>query len=276
MAAHQTATRFSSIETMAQVSDAVRPTKRCLDDLHLLLPDLGHPLDEIDHPVVATAQAVPELRAAGGAQRILALSDRVWFKVKIGDQRAVVTELHANDLPNELPPGVGSWWIGAAGHRQADSPQRDFYESIRRECTVGKTVSTARLLPAEWDWKRVSAEQAVAWRREMKRLVIHLVAMSLTTGHLAVAEFRSHRVKALVRADDGHEAYLAIIAEGIPDPEVIALLLDSVPGVAPDDWQAEPSPLADMEPSPGEIIWSTLFPAEVATTILDIDSNDTA
>ncbi|MDQ3095868.1 MAG: hypothetical protein M3Q82_07925, partial [Actinomycetota bacterium] len=194
------------------------------------------------------------MRAAGGAQRIFALSDRVWFKVKTGDQRAVVTELHASDLANELPPGVGSWWIGAAGHRQADSPRRDFYESIRRECTVGKTVSTARLLPAEWDWKRVSAEQAVAWRREMTRLVIHLVAMSLTTGNLAVAEFRSHRVKALVRADDGHEAYLAIIAEGIPDPEVIALLLDCVPGVAPDDWRAGPSPQRRPLPWRGRVV----------------------
>jgi hypothetical protein len=58
----------------------------------LSLPDLDHPLDEIDHPVVATAQAGPELRAAGGSERILVLSDRVWFTVKTGDQRAGVTE----------------------------------------------------------------------------------------------------------------------------------------------------------------------------------------
>jgi hypothetical protein len=35
--------------------------------------------------------------------------------------------------PNEVPPGIGEWWIGAAGHRQADTPQRDFYEAIKRE-----------------------------------------------------------------------------------------------------------------------------------------------
>lgn len=260
---------------MAQVSDGVRPTKRCLADLDLTLPDLGHPLNEIDHPIVTAAQAVPEQRDAGGAQRILSLSDRVWFKVKTSGQRAVVTELPGDQALVGLPSGVGAWWIGAVGHRQADSPQRDFYESIKRECTVGKTVSTAQLLPADWDWKRLSAEQAVAWRREMKRMVIHLIARSLTTGHLAVAEFRQHRVKALVRADNGHEAYLAIIAEGIPDPEMFALLLDCVPGVSVDDWQSEPSPLADMEPSPGEIIWSTLFPSEVASAILELDTDST-
>ncbi|WP_410650640.1 hypothetical protein [Amycolatopsis sp. cmx-4-54] len=257
---------------MTQVTIGVRPTKRCLADLSLSLPDLGHPLNEMDDSIVVAAQTVPALRNAGGAQRILSLNDRVWFKVKTRDRRAVVTRLQDDDLPDELPSEVGGWWIGAAGHRQADSPQRDFYESIRRECTDGKTVSTTRLLPVEWDWKRLSAEQAVAWRREMKRLVVHLIAMSLTSGKLAVAEFQNHRIKALVRVDDAHEAYLAIIAEGIPDPKIFALLLDCVPGVTKDDWQPEPSDLAAMEPAPGEIVWSTLFPSEVASAILELDT----
>lgn len=47
-----------------------------------------------------------------------------------------------------------------------------------------------------------------------------------------------------MRVVDGYEAYLAIIA-GVPDPEMFALLLDPVPGIATDDWQPEPSPLAD-------------------------------
>ena len=105
-------------------------------------------------------------------------------------------------------------------------------------------------------------------------MVIRLVAISLRTGQLAVAEFRNHRIKALVRADNGHEAYLAIIAEGVPDPQMFALLRDCVPGIAPKDWQPEPSPLTEMSPDSGEIIWSTLFPSEVASEILDLDSDD--
>lgn len=258
---------------MAPDPISVRPTRRCLADLTVDLPDLGVPLEEVADPVIQSAQALPEQRDAGGAERVVSLTDRVWFKVKTSDRRAVVTELRESELPEWIPASRGSWWIGAAGRRQNDSPQRDFYASLQRECTTGRTISTDHLLPSEWDWKRLSAEQAVAWRREMKRMVIRLIAMSLRNGHLAVAEFRKHRIKALVRAANGHEAYLAIIAEGVPDPDVFALLLDCVPGVASDDWQPEPSPLAEMNPGSGEIIWSTLFPSEIASAILDMDDD---
>lgn len=253
---------------------SVRPTKRCLGDLGAELPDLGVRLEEIGHPVIVSAQAVPEQRDAGGAERVVSLTDRVWFKVKTRDHRAAVTELRGGDLPDWVLPSRGAWWIGAAGRRQADSAQRDFYATLQRECTTGKTVFSDDLLPADWDWKRLAAEQAVAWRREMRRLVIRLVAMSLKSGQLAVAEFRNHRIKALVRAENGHEAYLAIIAEGVPDLQMFALLLDCVPGVAPEDWQPEPSSLAEMNPGSGEIIWSTLFPSGVASAILDLDVDD--
>jgi hypothetical protein len=227
-------------------------------------------LEDIEDSIVGSAQMVPEQRDAGGAERVVALTDRVWFKVKTGDRRAAVTELRAGELPAWVPASRGAWWIGAAGRRQADSPQRDFYAALQRECTTGRTVTSGHLLPSEWDWKRLAAEQAVAWRREMKRMVIELIAMSLRTGNVAVGELRNHCIKALVRADNGHEAYLAIIAEGVPDPEVFALLLDCVPGIAPDDWQPEPSPLAEMTPASGEIIWSTLMPSDVASAILEL------
>ncbi len=236
------------VRTMASEPIGVRPTKRCIADLGASLPDLGIPVEEIDHPIVVNAQSVPEQRDAGGAERVVALADRVWFKVKTSDHRAAVTELRGEEVPDRVRPSRGAWWIGAAGRRQADSPQRDFYAALQRECTTGRTVSSDHLMPADWDWKRLAAEQAVA-------------------------EFREHRIKAPVRAEDGNEAYLAIFAEGVPDPQMFALLLDCVPGVRPEDWQAEPSPLAEMEPGSGEIIWSTLFPSEVATAVLELDAD---
>lgn len=111
---------------MARTTGGVRPTRRTLDDLGQSLPDLGTPLDEIDHVVVKVAQTVPERREAGGAERILALKDRVWFKVKVGDQRAVVTELADGERAEEYAPGLGNWWIGAAGRRQANTPSETF------------------------------------------------------------------------------------------------------------------------------------------------------
>ncbi|MCB1257014.1 MAG: hypothetical protein KDB26_07910 [Microthrixaceae bacterium] len=256
---------------MVRKPAGVRPTRRTLVNLDIPLPDLGIPLDEIDHAVVQTSQAVPEQRLAGGAERIVALKDRVWFKVKVGDQRAAVTELADGECSAHFPPGIGNWWIGAAGRRQADSSQHDFYDSITRECTSGKTVSTSGLLPTEWDWKRLTAEQAIAWRREMRRVVVHLIALSIASGELEIIDFQGHRIKALVSGRDAHEAYLAIIAEGIPNPEIFALLLDCVPGVSAEDWQPEPSPLAEMEPSSGEIIWSTLLPAGITNAIVQLD-----
>lgn len=252
---------------------AVRPTRRCLGDRGVELPDLGVRLEEIDDPIIASAQTVPEQRDAGGAERIVAITDRVWFKVKTSDHRAAVTELRRTDLPDWVNESRGAWWIGAAGRRQTDSPQRDFYATLQRECKTGTTVSSDHLLPVDWDWKRFAAEQAVAWRRDMKRIVIHLIAMSLKSSHLTVAEFRNHRIKALVRAANEHEAYLAIIAEGVPDPQMFVLLLDCVPGVAPEDWQPEPSPVAEIKSGSGEIVWSTLFPPEVANAILELDDD---
>lgn len=108
----------------------------------------------------------------------------------------------------------------------------------------------------------------------MKRLVIRLVAASLKSGRAMTAEFRTHRITALVRAENGHEGYLAIVAEGVPDPEMFALLLDCVPGVASDDWQPEPSKVAGMEPGSGQVIWSTLFAPEVARQVLELAEDD--
>jgi len=255
---------------MTQAHDGVRPTKRCLNDLDLKAPDLSQPLEEISDPVIASAQAIPERRDIGGVERVNSLKDRIWFKVKTGSKRAVVTQLRGGDLPGRLPPGVATWWIGAAGHRQADSPQRDFYECLRKECTDGKLVATDHLLPNDWDWKRLLAEQAVAWKREMKQVVIRLIIMSLRTGDIAYVEIQNYRLKALVRADEGHESYLAIMTEGVMHPEVFAVLLDCVPGIDPSDWLPEPSPLAQMEPSSGEIIWSTVMPSEVAGSLLEL------
>lgn len=266
---------LASMPDMPDNYRRVRPTKRCLSDLSVPIPDISLPLEELDTPVVNAAQALPDQKAAGGAQRVLSLSDRVWFKVKTSDNRGVVVELAPAEIP-ELPETftLGHWWVCAAGKRQADSPQHDFYEGIKRECTRGGTVSSAHLLPQSWDWRRLDAEQALQWIRDLRRTVIHLIAMSLKCGHLAVAEFQQHRIKALVRAEDGNDAYLAIVAEGIPDARIFAAILDCVPGVSADDWQPEPSALAEMDPAPGEIIWSTILPPEVASRVLDLDGED--
>lgn len=251
----------------------VRPTKRCLEDLSIEPPYLTEPLEGLDHPLVEDAQQVPQREAAGGARRVVSLTDRVWFKCRHSNRRGIVSKLADSEVPTELEAAAprGLWWLGAAGLRQNDSHD-DFYKAIAREAkSDGKhTVDTSHLLPGQWDVKRLVAERGVAWRADLKAMVVRIIALSLRTGQLAVAEYRQHRIKALVRAEDGGDAYLAIVAEGVPDPAVFALILDCVPGVKNSDWQPEPDSVAGITPASGQIIWSTMFPPEVACQVLDL------
>ena len=114
-----------------------------------LKPDLGVRLEEVDQQVIVSAQAVPEQRDAGGADRVVALTDRVWFKVKTSGFRAVVTEFRGTDLPDWVRPSRGAWWIGAAG-RRADTAQRDCYAALQRECRTGRSVSSDHLVPGRF------------------------------------------------------------------------------------------------------------------------------
>jgi len=80
----------------------VRPTKRCLDDLELRFPPLDVPLHETEHELIAKAQRLPDEFASGGAERVLAIDDRVWFKVKVGEHRGAGG--HVVEVPDSIPP----------------------------------------------------------------------------------------------------------------------------------------------------------------------------
>ena len=258
----------------------VRPTRRCLRDLAIEPPHLDVALDAVDHPVVSKAQRLPELVAAGGAERILALDDWIWFKVKVKVDiwRAVSCEVELAD--ERIAPELGRWWIGAAGHRRADSAQEDFYEQITTECrarrkagNLGRIVATtqtsaAHLLPDEWDRDRLYAELAVNVRLGVQRRVRRMAAESLRTGATSGFDFQGWQARVLIRAEDGHEAYIAISALGLPDDTTFVLLLTSIPGIASTDWMPEPGGVAGIEPESGEILWSAPMPADAARRLL--------
>jgi hypothetical protein len=115
-------------------SSGVRPTKRCLEDLGLKFPPVNQPLHTIDHPLINKAQHLPAEASAGGAERIKALTDRVWFKVKVANLRGAATHLTPSDTTEaEILAAADSWWwLGAAGGRKEDS-STDFYKSIEAE-----------------------------------------------------------------------------------------------------------------------------------------------
>ena len=259
-------------------SPSVRPTKRSLDDLGLAFPDIGTPLETLDHPLIVKAQNVPRELAAGGAERVRSLTDRVWFKCKTSNLRGVVTRLSEDevDQPKLLDDANAWWWLGAAGERKKDSAS-DFYEVIEAEAERrGKGqqgVSTTHLLPVETDYKRLQAELATQFVLTIRRVVRGIIAKSLTDGKIWSASTSAHKVTARVHASDG-EAYLAISAEGFLDPGTIAVILTSVPHMSKADWMAEPGGAMGIEPDAGQIIFSAMIPAEAQTAILDEFATD--
>lgn len=262
---------------MTSHQEAVRPTKRCLDDLGLRFPSVEQSLDTLDHPVVAKAQQVPAEVAAHGAERVLLARDRVWFKVKIGMGRAVVTELdRVTEERAEFVESGAWWWIGAAGRRKQDS-STDFYTDLAAECTrAGKgtgAASSAHLLPADIDIRRLAGELVYRSVLGIRTVVRGLIARSIRNGEVWTATLSSHTISARVQAREG-EAYLAIGAEGFFDPRILAVILAAVPGVAPDDWIPEPKGVFGLEPRLGEIVYSTLIPPDAQRAILDEFTDD--
>jgi hypothetical protein len=250
---------------------SVRPTKRTLDDLGLSWPDLTESLSDIDHPLIRRAQRIPEEAVASGVERVKALNDRVWFKCKTSVYRAAVTNLTASESESCGLPAETSWWIGAAGIRRADSKEVDFYSQLEAEAIRhGKgtgTVSTVHLLPQQADCDRYTAEAHARGIEALKLAVRKIIAKSLNDGKPYMAELPGYRVTAVARAAD-EEAYLAIIAEGFPDPRIIGIILDAVPDIPKDDWQPEPGHVADIVPGHGQIIWSAIIPPSAQSKIL--------
>ena len=259
----------------------VRPTKRGLDSLGGgLLPTLDVRLNELEHPLIIRAQAVPTQVAANGAERIRSLTDRVWFKVKTGTWRGAAGDVrtHVDDHTRALlNAGDAWWWLGAAGARQNDSPQRDFYAQLDAQAHARgpNSCSTDFLLPEDWDLRRLEAELAYAMTQIVPPLVRNAAALSLRHGQIYGLTAGPAEVRIRVAVMTDGEAYVAIGSTGVTDPGLFALLLSAFDGLTVDDWLPEPGPNLKIEPMAGEIVWSTMLPTDLQTALLDeLDANE--
>ncbi|WP_369045141.1 hypothetical protein [Sinomonas sp. P10A9] len=247
---------------MTSTGDAVRPTFRVLVDLGIAVPQLDVALPSVDHPLVEKAQTVPAQCSADPPEKIRAIEDAHWYKVKAGQYRGGVTELATT--PDEMP---ARWWLGLAGLRQADSPQRNFYDNLPAD-------SVSRF-PVDKDWRRFEAELALAAVDASRRTVRKAAYISLTQG--AVACFKlgtSMEVRARIRAEENGDAYLSLGGCGIYDPMHFALILGAFPGISSDDWMFEPSEVLGLELEPGEIMYSTIFPPELQHALFEEFGDD--
>lgn len=249
----------------------VRPTLRCLrQDLNLPLPPQTMPLDELDHPVLAKANS--QFAAEDTPhERIAEIDDQVLFKVKVQRWRgAVWTE-----------PTLG--WLVATGGREAGSPD-DFYAALARagraararHNSVGSTPVTSNthtgyLLPQDADRARMHAESGVRLDRRLHDAVIGLVRASLRDGREHVAGLRTFTVGIQVRADHGHETYVAVRVTGSVPLNLVAAILDHIPGCDPQGWFPEVRGLPDRPLQLGEVAWSNIMDPSAAAKILDAD-----
>ncbi|WP_402374564.1 hypothetical protein [Isoptericola rhizosphaerae] len=243
----------------------VRPTVRCLEnDLGQSLPPLEVALHDVDHPLVERAQDVPAQVEARSAERIISLTDRVWFKRRAGRWRGAVGEVTDTD------DVLSGWWLAAAGRRE-DGSLGDFYADLAATATrngrgTGEPDS-GWLLPEAADTRRLQLETTTRAVLAIRRDIRRLIARSVRSGHGWALELDQHRLLVEVRCRD--EAYLALGTDGFVDPRMIAVVLDSVPGIPSDAWQAEPAAVLGIQPGAGQIVYSTLLPADVQKALLE-------
>lgn len=251
-------------------AETVRPTRRTLQDLGVSVPSLEIMLHDVDHQHVREMQKMPERVAAGGVDRIRSLLDRTWIKYKSTNVRAAVTKLAESEVvPGARPTAwVARWWVGAAGVRKSDSPKDDFYANLQAEFGRNGNSSDC-LLPVQWDEDRLKAELAVYTVESLRHTVRRLVKLSMTSGLPTQAEAMNHYIQAQVTRTD--EIYLTLGTGGVYDVNVVAVILNSVPGVSSDDWFIEPSDALAFRPESGEIVWSTILPIETQRLLMEED-----
>lgn len=240
----------------------------------MIPPTLDVPLSELDHPLLLRAQALPTLVAAQSAERIRSLTDRIWFKVKTGTWRGAAGEIQDqldDDTPSLLESCDAQWWLAAAGPRQDDSPQRDFYARLDLEAHSGgpNSCSTDYLLPEAWDVNRLKAELALGVSTIIPQLVRRAAALSMRHGDIRGFGAGPTDVRVRVRMLDDGQVYLAIGSTGVTDPDLFALLLSAFAGLTVEDWLPEPGPYLHVQPAPGEILWSTILSIDAQRALLD-------
>lgn len=208
----------------------VRPTLRCLrDDLRLLLPPIDDPLDEVDHPLLRKVS--DQFADSGGTrERIRAIDDAVVFKAKAQRWRGAVW-IDKDEQP----------WLIAAGWREDGSLD---------------------------DLDRYRAEAGVRLHRQLTTVVRDLVRDSLLDGHEHAADMAGATVGVLVRADEGHETYVALrIVGSVPDG-LLAVILALVPGCDRDGWGYEFA-MPHRPLAPNEQVWSNMMDPTIAAQLLE-------
>lgn len=239
----------------------VRPTFRVLKELGINPPDAYTSFAEIEHELIMKAQSTPLQVAAGGGERVLAIKDRLWWKVKVQRWRGAVVNPDAN---NE-----GTWWLGMAGHREKDAND-DFY--AEHEAAYKREASSSKWLPEADDLKREAIETYVAsWPKKRLSLERALAKSAYQPNGLAVGitHVDGGRVGYLVELHDDL-VLVGCVIEYTVDTKIAALACEIVPGASMDDWDAEPTKDGfGVEPQSGQMLYRAFIKNEDLQALLD-------
>jgi hypothetical protein len=234
------------------------------------LPTVNVPLDEVDHPLLAKTA---EQFADGDAkhERIRAVDDQVLFKVKVQRWRGAVW------VDADMP------WLVAAGRREEGSGE-DFYAALEAEGKAARARYNAshaeslktgtyvdQMLPAREDHVRYQAEAAVRFVRRLRVAILDLIRASLRDGREHAVDFDTFTLGLQVRADDGHETYLAMRITGRVPANLAVLILGNVPGCDKDGWFPEYA-LPERDLLPAEQAWSNIMDPREAGQVLNLEA----
>jgi hypothetical protein len=245
-----------------------RPTLRCLtEDLDLAVPPINQPLDEIDHPIL-TKVVEQFANAETRHERVRSVDDQVFFKAKVQRWRGAVW----------VEPDLS--WLVAAGRRESGSPD-DFYAALAAEGQAARArynaerkpplktdTYTGPLLPGRDDRMRYRVEAGVRLVRLLEALVPDLVYESLRDGREYACDLESFGIGVHVRADHGHETYIAIRITGSVPDNLVNVILDIVPGCDRSGWYPEAA-MPDRLLGHDEQAWSNIMDPAAAAALLD-------
>lgn len=247
----------------------VRPTLRCLrDDLGQAIPRADTPLDEIEHPLLGKA-AEQFTDDETPHERIVAIDDRVLFKVKVQRWRGAV-----------WIDGEGGPWLVSAGHREDGAPD-DFYASLAARARTARSkynavnspplttaTHTADLMPGPEDQLRWRAESAVRDERRLRATVRSLLRESLLDGREHAAMLDGAALGIQVLADQGYSTYVAVRIIGSVPRHLVATILSLIPGCQLDAWMSDYA-MPERAVAPEEQIWSNMMDPQAAAELLD-------
>jgi len=108
----------------------------------------------------------------------------------------------------------------------------------------------------------------VRFVRHLEALIPALISDSLTDGREHAANLSTFTLGVQVRADHGHETYVAIRITGSVPENLTKVILDIVPGCDQDGWYPEAA-MPGRRLSPNEQAWSNIMDPTVAAKLLE-------